>query len=158
MKLDETVTYGGLEGMPLCGSVPIQSACTLWLWRDCWIDVNRSHVFSEGVLTAIRLVAGGTRAGGAGARTRFEPVLPLCSVAITALQGWVRSQVAGAEALRFGSELALFPSSVCSPAPALASPPQRGAVLEQEGLGWALSMGRGGVFGGPPVVRDPDYF
>ena len=32
MKLGETVTYPVLEGMSLCGSIPLQSACAQWLW------------------------------------------------------------------------------------------------------------------------------
>ena len=57
-------------------------------------------------------------------------------------RGEVGSQVAGAEALRVGSELALFPLSVCSPPiPASAPSSLRGEVLEQEELVWALGMG-----------------
>lgn len=42
-----------------------------------------------------------------------EVTLPLFSLAAVVLLGRVCSQVAGAEALRVGLELALFPSSVC---------------------------------------------
>ena len=43
-------------------------------------DVNRSHVFPQGVLAAITLLGGGARDGA-----RCEPALPLCSVALTTL-------------------------------------------------------------------------
>lgn len=49
-------------------------------------DLNTSHVFPQGALTAITLLGDGVRTEGAGARARCEPVLlSLCSVAITVL-------------------------------------------------------------------------
>lgn len=36
MKSGESVTYPGLEGMSLCGSIPTQSRCAQWLWWDSW--------------------------------------------------------------------------------------------------------------------------
>ena len=50
-------------------------------------DLNTSHVFPQGALTAITLLGDGVRTEGAGARARCEPGLPLCSVAITVLLG-----------------------------------------------------------------------
>ena len=47
---------------------------------------------------------------------------------------WARPQVTGAEVLNFGSELALFPLSLCSSSQLL-----HPAVLEQEGLLWVVS-------------------
>ena len=37
MKLGETVTYLGLEGMSLCGNVPLQSVSAQWFWWESWI-------------------------------------------------------------------------------------------------------------------------
>ena len=50
-------------------------------------DVNRSHLFTQGVLAAINLVGGRVGDGGGRAIARCEAGLPLCSVAITALLG-----------------------------------------------------------------------
>ena len=49
--------------------------------------VNTSHVFPQGELAAITLVEGGAGDGGARARARCEPRLPLCSVAFTTILG-----------------------------------------------------------------------
>lgn len=48
-------------------------------------DMNTSHIFSQGILTAITLVGGGDGDGRVRARAVSEPGLSLCSVAITAL-------------------------------------------------------------------------
>ena len=37
MKLGEMITYPGLEGVPLCGSIPTLSAFAQWLWWESWI-------------------------------------------------------------------------------------------------------------------------
>ena len=37
MKLGETVAYPRLDGVSLCGSVPIHSAYVQWLWWESWI-------------------------------------------------------------------------------------------------------------------------
>ena len=50
-------------------------------------DMEASHVFPQGVLTAVTLVQGGTRDRGARVGARYEARLPLCSVAIITLQG-----------------------------------------------------------------------
>ena len=76
-------------------------------WKSC--------VFPQGVLEGITLVGGGTWDGVARTRAWCALGLLLWSVAITTLSGGVRSQVAGAEALRVGSEVAQFPSTVSSP-------------------------------------------
>lgn len=37
MKLGETVTYPSLEGVSLCGSIPMESTCAQRLWWGSWI-------------------------------------------------------------------------------------------------------------------------
>ena len=48
MKLGEMVTYCGLEGVSLCGSVHIQSACTQWFWWKSWIWCGYKLCLSSG--------------------------------------------------------------------------------------------------------------
>lgn len=60
-------------------------------------------------------VGGG--AGNGGARVEPSVSWGFPSAHTTLLGGGVSSQIAGAEALRIGSELAPFPLSVCSPHP-----------------------------------------
>lgn len=36
MKSGESVTYPGLEGVSLCGSISTQPRCAQWLWWDSW--------------------------------------------------------------------------------------------------------------------------
>ena len=55
-------------------------------WR-ARLDVDTSHVFPQGSLTAITLEGGGVGAGGARTGAGCEAGPPLCSVAITALSG-----------------------------------------------------------------------
>lgn len=55
-------------------------------WRARF-DVDTSHVFPRGLLTAITLERGGVGAGGAGTGAGCEAGPPLCSMAITALLG-----------------------------------------------------------------------
>ena len=50
-------------------------------------DVSTSHLFPQGVLAVITLVVDGAGDGGARARARYEPGLPLCSVANTTIWG-----------------------------------------------------------------------
>ena len=50
-------------------------------------DVNTSHSFSQGVLTAITLVGGEAGDGEVGAGASCEAGLLLCSVLITTLSG-----------------------------------------------------------------------
>ena len=70
-------------------------------------DMSTSYVFTQGVLAAITLMRGGAGDGGARTRASYDLGL-LCLVANNLLGGVVRSQVAGAEALKFESELAPF--------------------------------------------------
>ena len=45
MKLGETVTYLGLEGLSLCGHFPVQSVC-VWLFGGrVRCEVSTGHVF-----------------------------------------------------------------------------------------------------------------
>ena len=85
--------------------------CPVALVGRFGFDVNTSQVFLHGVLAAITMVGGGAGDGGAMAGARCEAGLPLCSVSFTTLLGEGRggSQDAGAEALKVGSELVLFP-------------------------------------------------
>ena len=106
MTLGQTVTYPSLEGVSLCGSVPIQSVCVQWLWWEGWIWSDPESCPPQGGLAAITMVLGRTGGGLARARASYEPGLLLCSVANTPLFGiGVRSQVTGAEALMVRSEL-----------------------------------------------------
>lgn len=84
---------------------------------------------------AITLKGSGAEAWETGARVKCEAGFPLCLINVDAPRCWARSQVTGAEVLDFGSELALFPLSVCSSPSQLLHP----AVLEQEGLLWVVS-------------------
>ena len=72
-------------------------------------------------------------------------------------RGRVRSQVAGAEALMVRSEPGSFPC-VLSLLPEPAPWPQRGAVLEQEGLVWVLGGGLVTGCVGPAAVSHPECF
>ena len=94
-------------------------------------DVSTTYVFSQGVLAAVILVGGGAGDGGVGPSQMLGRASPLLSGCYPTIWCGGRSQVAGAEALRVGSELAQFPLSVCS-SPSQAQHPQsqRGAVLE----------------------------
>ena len=105
------------------------------------------------------MVGGGDGDGGSRARENFQPELVLCSVAvITLLGGGVRSQVAGAEALKFGSEPTQLPSSVSStPFPTLTPLLQRGAAREQEGPVQAFGKVWSTSCGSLAVIRDLDW-
>ena len=74
------------------------------------------------------------------------------------VRGEVRSQAAGAEALKVESELTLLPlSCVFPPLPALAPSPQRRVVLEQERPEQVPYTGCGACWGIPRTpVRIPD--
>lgn len=86
MKLSETVIYPCLEGVSLCGSIPIQSVSTLCFGGRAGSDVIRSHVFPQWVLTTVTSAGAGTAADEAAqARARCEMRLLLCSVASTTL-------------------------------------------------------------------------
>ena len=45
MKLGKTIAYPSLEGISLCGSVPMQSASSQWLWwESCILSESRLHL------------------------------------------------------------------------------------------------------------------
>lgn len=79
-------------------------------------DMHRSHVLPQGVLAAVTLVGGIAVDGRASSRTRCEAGLPLRSSLSPPYKVGVRCLVAGAEVLRVGSKLALFPI-MCAPSP-----------------------------------------
>ena len=80
MKLGETVTYPSLEGVSLCGSIPMQSACAPWLWVGSWIWSELGQSFSLGVLVVTALVGDEAGAGGAEATAQCKPwLLPWCN-------------------------------------------------------------------------------
>ena len=85
MKLVETATYRGLDVVSLCGSVPIQSVSTQWLWwKSCiWCEHDsclpigyavRNHPAYPGWyhLLPITLVGGMAVGGVATARAKCE--------------------------------------------------------------------------------------
>lgn len=86
---------------------------------------------------------------GLGPKTGLKWTFPLLSGYGHTVAEKVRSQLAGAEALKVDSELAPFSLSVFSLSPISASSSQRGAMLEQEGLMLAFSRGLGANSGGP---------
>ena len=105
MKLGETVTYPDPEGLSLCGNVPLQSS---GFGRRAGSDESMSHISPQSTLAAITLVGGGAGGGEVRARAGCEQGL-LYSVDTTTISGAVKSQVAGAEALRVRLWQVLFP-------------------------------------------------
>lgn len=100
MKLSKIVTYADPKGVSLCGSIPMQSACTQWFWWESWIWCERKSCFFSGFASSHQL---GRRFGWiwrGRARFRCEPVLPICSVANIS-HCWSRIH-------EFSSKLALF--------------------------------------------------
>ena len=79
-------SYCGLEGVFLCGSVPILFSSAFG--ERAGFDIDASYIFPQSVLAAIILVGGGAGDGGVRNGARCEPGLILCSVAITTLL-WV---------------------------------------------------------------------
>ena len=57
-------------------------------WRARF-DVDSSHIFPQGVLSAITLVGGGPGDGWAGTGAECEPGLPPCLLTISTLLGVV---------------------------------------------------------------------
>ena len=101
------VTYSSLEGVSLCGNVPMQFVLSSFDGR----------ARSERVLAAITMVGGGAVDEAARASARCELSFSFVQWLSLPYVGWVSnfcSQVAGAEALSVGSELIPFPVSVCS--------------------------------------------
>ena len=99
-----------------------ESACTLCRLRvsnafggKAGFNVDVIHFFPQGVLSAITLVWRVTRDRVARDGVWFETGLLLCPYSL--VQGKVQYHVAGAEALKFGPELTLFPLSVVFPLP-----------------------------------------
>ena len=86
MNLGETATYCCLEGIFLCGNIPVQTASAQCLWR-AGFDMEASHIFPQSVLAAITLVGGGAGDGMASAGAGCEAILSLFSVALTTLSG-----------------------------------------------------------------------
>lgn len=87
MKLEEPVTYPCLEGMCLWGNVLMKSLSAQWLWWESWVWVEHKSCLSPGCAGSYCL---GGRWGWrwrGSARARYEPGLPLRSVAISALLG-----------------------------------------------------------------------
>lgn len=127
MNLSEAVTYGSLEGVSLCESIPIQTvyAQCLW-WEGCIWCGHQPH---------LSFVSG--QPGDAGARTRAgcEVGVLLFSVAITVLLGqglfsscWSR----GPEGLAWAGSVSF--RCVLSSVPALGPFPQSAGALKQVGL------------------------
>lgn len=63
MNSGERVIYCGL-GLPLGGSIPMQTACASAYGGRAVFDEDTSHVFLQGVLTAITFVGYGAEDGG----------------------------------------------------------------------------------------------
>ena len=102
MKLVEIVTYPGLEGMSLRGSIPMQSVYSQVFCGRAESEVSTKHVFSGGVLAAGALVGGMARDGWARARARCEPGILLGSAKISTLVwGMARAQGLGAALLNW---------------------------------------------------------
>ena len=87
MNSGERVIYCGLDGLPLGGSIPMQTACASAYGGRAVFDEDTSHIFLQGVLTAITFVGYGAEDGGTLAGSWCEVWLPLFSVAITTLVG-----------------------------------------------------------------------
>lgn len=103
-------------------------------WR-AGSDMSTCHDFLQGVLAAISLVAGTSGDGGSKARARYEPESLLCSVANTTLFGMgVGPKLLERKPCSSCPTDSILSKCVLSSHTALAPLPQRGAVLEQEGL------------------------
>lgn len=87
MNSGEGVIYCGLDGLPLGGNIPMQTAHASAYGGRAVFDEDASHVFLQVVLTAITFVGYGAEVGGIIAGSRCEVWLPLFSVAITTLVG-----------------------------------------------------------------------
>ena len=155
MKLGETVTYTGLEGVFLCGSIPLQSACARLLWWESWIWHEHGSHLPPGCAGSYHLGGRWGRYGSTLARNRCELGLLLCSVSIPPYWGWGQVPRCWRRSLEGRVQTGFFPSMCAvSPLPAIALLPQRGAALKQEGLEWAPGVGRGACWDGPgmPVI------
>ena len=150
MKLAQSVTYSGFEGVSLCGTVSIQSVRAQWLWWESWVWYDHELCLSLGYAGSYHLDKrwGWTWRGQSQSQV-WARDSPLLSGQHYPIEGRVRSQVPEAEVLRVKSELAPFPLIVFSLLPALSPLPKKAAVLEQEGLEQAFGMGWGAGCGGP---------
>ena len=81
MELDKTVTYCGLEGVSLCGSIPNSLSVPNGFGGRVGFDMNSSDVFS-GHVGIYPLVGGEARGGGARAEASCKTKFPFCLVAI----------------------------------------------------------------------------
>lgn len=79
--------------------VPAQTVCSC-LWWESYIDMDASHIFSQGILEGITLASGGVGDGGARAETGERWDFPTAQWPSLPLWGAVWSQAAGEEALR----------------------------------------------------------
>lgn len=70
MKLCIRVTRLSIEGISLCGSFPIQSACPSVLGGRAGSDMSTGHIFFQDALAARALVGGRAGIGGSGTRPR----------------------------------------------------------------------------------------
>ena len=97
--------------------------------------MSTCHVLLQAVLAAISLVAGTSADGGSKARARYEPGSLLCSVANTTLFGMgVGPKLLEQKPCSSCPTDSIPSKCVLSSHTALVPLPQRGAVLEQEGL------------------------
>ena len=95
MKLSETITYPGLEGVSFCECPYVVCMYPVDLVRT-GSEVNTGCVFPRGVLAATTLVGGGAGVGGARARARCKPGF---SAQWLLQPYWMGAQEAGAEPL-----------------------------------------------------------
>lgn len=102
-------------------------------------EVSTSHVFPWSVLAAITLIEHGAGEGETSDRARCFPGFSSDQWTIPPYWGLGESQVAGS-----GSGW-LHSLCICvlSPFSTLALSPQRGIVMQQEGLDWMFSVGQG---------------
>ena len=85
MKLGEIVTYSGLETVFLCGNFPITVCVCPVALGESWIQCEHESHLPPRCAGTYYLVGGGARDKRARARTRCEPGLLFCSVAIRTL-------------------------------------------------------------------------
>lgn len=160
MKLGDTVTYCSLEGVSLCEIIPMQYASARCLWWEIWIWCEKSHVFPQCVLATINLVGTEAGYGVVRARDKCKLGLLLCSFVVMSLPYWGGGgyQVAWTELLRFGSELAHFPLSVCSPSTNTSNFAPEGSTAGARGAGVGICHTSWHCCGNLPGFWDPDSF
>ena len=86
VNLRGRVTFCGLEGLFLCQNIPLKTACDQYLWQRAGFDVDDSHIFPQGRLTAVTLVGDVAGDGEARVCVGCEVGLALCSMAIPQCQ------------------------------------------------------------------------